>query len=496
MTFSFKRMLRRRSAGTAAVDEAVPAPRGDSDSLNDDAAELTASAPRAVAMPAGAESAATESSAAASAHPATTDKQVAALSGPPNIVPVIRRTDRFSVQDLLVEASYGVGARPSRLVMTTLGTVLGIASLVVTIGFAQTAAGQISNQFDAVSATQIMIEPASTRNSSGTEQATGRLPWDAPERVDRLAGVERAGLVADVDVAGQAVTSVPVNDPSAAQTLSPAVIAASSGLLAAVRGQVVTGRFFDAGHDERGDRVAVLGERAAETLGVNRVDSQPSIFIGEVSYTVIGIIDGVERRANLLDAVIVPLNTARVQFGLTAPAELHVQIQVGAGTLVSRQAPIALDPSAPENFTVQAPAAASSLQDNIQADINIVFLTLGILALLAGGLGIANVTLLSVMERVGEIGLRRALGATGRDIARQFIVESAVIGLLGGLIGSALGVFAVVAVSLLQGWTPILDPFVAIGAALLGTVVGLAAGAYPAVRASNIEPITALRGGT
>nr|WP_241980711.1 ABC transporter permease [Cryobacterium sp. Hh11] len=414
------------------------------------------------------------------------------------MVPVIRRTDRFSVQDLLVEASYGVGARPSRLVMTTLGTVLGIASLVVTIGFAQTAAGQISNQFDAVSATQIMIEPASTRNSSGAEQATGRLPWDAPERVDRLAGVERAGLVADVDVAGQAVTSVPVNDPSAAQTLSPAVIAASSELLAAVRGQVVTGRFFDAGHDERGDRVAVLGERAAETLGINRVDSQPSIFIGEVSYTVIGIIDGVERRARLLDTVIVivPLNTARVQFGLTAPAELHVQIEVGAGTLVSRQAPIALDPSAPENFTVQAPAAASSLQDNIQADINIVFLTLGILALLAGGLGIANVTLLSVMERVGEIGLRRALGETRRDIARQFIVESAVIGLLGGLIGSALGVFAVVVVSLLQGWTPILDPVVAIGAARLGTVVGLAAGAYPAMRASNIEPITALRGGT
>jgi putative ABC transport system permease protein len=414
----------------------------------------------------------------------------------PSIVPAIGRVDRFSVQDLLVEASYGVGARPSRLIMTTLGTVLGIASLVVTIGFAQTAAGQISNQFDAVSATQIMIEPASTRNSSGAEQATGRLPWDASERVDRLAGVEGAGLVADVDVGSQLITSVPVNDPSAAQTLSPSVIATSPGLLAAVRGKVVTGRYFDAGHDERADRVAVLGSRAADVLGINRVDSQPSIFIAEVPYTVIGIIDGVERRANLLDAVILPLNTARADFGLTAPAELHVQIDVGAGTLVARQAPIALDPNAPENFTVQAPAAASALQDNIQADINIVFLTLGILALLAGGLGIANVTLLSVMERVGEIGLRRALGATKRDIARQFIVESAVIGLLGGLIGSALGVFAIVVVSLLQGWTPILDPVVAVGAALLGTVVGLAAGAYPAVRASNIEPITALRGGT
>ncbi|MDJ0338523.1 ABC transporter permease [Cryobacterium sp. PH31-O1] len=452
MTFFGKRMLRRRSRA-AAAPEPVAAVSGTEPATS---AELTA----------------------------------------PSIVPVIARANRFSVQDLLIEASYGVGARPSRLVMTTLGTVLGIASLVVTIGFAQTAAGQISNQFDAVSATQIMIEPASTRNSSGNEQATGRLPWDSPERVDRLAGVKRAGLVADVDVAGALITSVPVNDPSAAQTLSPAVIATSPGLLAAVRGDVVTGRYFDAGHDERGDRVAVLGARAAETLGINRVDSQPSIFIGEVPYTVIGIIDGVERRANLLDAVIVPLNTARTEFALAAPAELHVQINVGAGTLVARQAPIALDPGAPENFKVQAPAAASSLQDNIQADINIVFLTLGILALLAGGLGIANVTLLSVMERVGEIGLRRALGATKRDIARQFIVESAVIGLLGGLIGSALGVFAVVVVSLLQGWTPILDPFVAIGAALLGTVVGLAAGAYPAVRASNIEPITALRGGT
>ena len=457
MKFIGKRMLPRRSAGAA-----LSAQTAETDALT--GTELTAS-------------------------PELT-------SDAASIVPVIRRADRFSVQDLLVEASYGVGARPSRLVMTTLGTVLGIASLVVTIGFAQTAAGQISNQFDAVSATQVMIEPASTRNSSGDEQATGRLPWDAPERVNRLAGVERAGLVAEVDVAGQLVTSVPVNDPSAAQTLSPAVIATSPGLLAAVRGQVVTGRYFDAGHDDRADRVVVLGARAAETLGINRVDSQPSIFIGEVPYTVIGIIDGVERRANLLDAVILPLSTARTDFGLTAPTELHVQIEIGAGALVGRQAPIALDPNAPENFTVQAPAAASALQDNIQADINIVFLTLGILALLAGGLGIANVTLLSVMERVGEIGLRRALGATKRDIARQFIVESAVIGLLGGLIGSALGVFAVVVVSLLQGWTPLLDPFVAIGAALLGTVVGLTAGAYPAVRASNIEPITALRGGT
>jgi len=407
-----------------------------------------------------------------------------------------KRADHFSAQDLIVEASYGIGARPGRLVMTTAGTVLGIASLVVTIGFAQTAAGQIAKQFDAVAATQVIIEPGETQTANGGTAATSRLPWDSELRVERLAGVEGAGLVAPVDIGERTVTAVPVNDPSAPETLGPPVIAASPGLLAAVRGKVVTGRAFDTGHDARADRVVVLGARAAEVLGINRVDSQPSIFIGDHSYTVIGIIDGVERRADLLDAVIIPMGTARADFGLSGAEELQIQIAVGAGALVARQAPIALDPNAPENFSVVAPSTGSGLQENVQADVNVVFLILGLIALLAGGLGIANVTLLSVMERIGEIGLRRSLGATTRNIAGQFVVESAVIGLLGGLVGSALGTFAVVIVSVVNGWTPILDIWLVLGSALLGAVVGLAAGAYPALRASRIEPVTALRGGT
>ena len=407
-----------------------------------------------------------------------------------------KRADHFSVQDLIVEASAGIGARPARLVMTTAGTVLGIASLVVTIGFAQTAAGQIARQFDAVAATQVIIEPGETRTANGGTAATSRLPWDSESRVERLAGVEGAGLIAAVNINGSTVTAVPVNDPSAPATLGPPVMAATPGLLKAVRGKVVTGRMFDDGHDARADRVVVLGVRAAEVLGINRVDSQPSIFIGDHSYTVVGIIDGVERRSDLLDAVVIPMGTARADFGLSGAEELQIQIQVGAGALVARQAPIALDPNAPENFEVVAPTSKSGLQENVQADVNIVFLILGFIALLAGGLGIANVTLLSVMERVGEIGLRRSLGATTRNIAWQFIVESAVIGLLGGLVGSAIGTFAVVIVSLVQGWTPILDIWLVLGSALLGAVVGLAAGLYPALRASRIEPVTALRGGT
>lgn len=406
----------------------------------------------------------------------------------------VPRGDRFTTQDLLVEVSHGIGGHTGRLVMTTLGTVLGIASLVVTIGFAQTAAGQISRQFDAAAATQAIVLPETARNPMGNQQARASLPWDAPERVERLVGVERAGLIGQVP--GELpITAVPINDPSAPETLSPTLLAGSAGLLDAVGADVVTGRGFDAGHDERGDRVAVLGERAAEKLGINRVDSQPSIFIGERPYTVIGIVNGMDRRPDLLDSVLVPLGAARADFGLPAAEELQLRIAVGAGPVVAEQAPVALDPNTPENFTVQAPRSGSELQQNVQADINVVFLVLGVIALLAGGLGIANVTLLSVSERTGEIGLRRALGATRRDIGRQFMVESVVIGLLGGLIGAAVGVFAVVVVALVQQWTPIVDLAMVLGAALLGAVVGLAAGAYPARKASRVEPIAALRSG-
>ncbi|MEA5117316.1 MAG: ABC transporter permease, partial [Propionicimonas sp.] len=271
------------------------------------------------------------------------------------------------------------------------------------------------------------------------------------------------------------------------------VVAASSGLLDAVRGRVVTGRSFDAGHDQRGDRVALLGARLAEQLGVSRVDRQPSIFISGLAYSVIGIADDMQRRADLKDAVIIPLGAARADFGITAASELQVQIVVGAGKQVAEQAAIALSPDAPENIEVSAPAGRSELGANVQADVNVVFLVLGVIALLVGGLGIANVTMLGVMERVGEIGLRRALGATRRQIASQFMVESVMIGLLGGLIGASLGVFAVVGVALVQQWTPIIDPLLAVAAALLGALVGLVAGWFPARRASRIEPVTALR---
>ena len=401
--------------------------------------------------------------------------------------------DRFRFVDLMVEATADIGTRPGRLAMTLLGTVLGIGALVATIGFAQTTAGQLARQFDAVAATQVVITAAEIETSNGNSVATAQLPWDAARRVVNLAGVEAAAVVAEVSLSEAAVTAVPVNDPSAPITASPTVFAASADLIETLEGDVVTGRIFDAGHDTRGDRVVVLGVRAAERLGVTRVDSRPSIFIDGLAYAVLGTFDNVQRRSELLDAVIIPTGSARNDFGLLAPGEVQVRIAVGAGPLVARQAPVALAPDTPDDVDVAAPRGSSDLAQDVQADVNLVFVIVSVIALLAGGLGIANVTMLSVSERVGEIGLRRAVGATRRQIAGQFIAESIVIGVLGGLAGAAVGVAAVIAISLLQQWTPVVDPLIALGGALLGAVVGLVAGGLPARRASRIEPIDALR---
>jgi putative ABC transport system permease protein len=401
---------------------------------------------------------------------------------------------RLTVRDLLDEALAGVAARPARLVLLTLGTVLGIAALVTTVGIGQTAAGQITQRFDESLATRVVVEPQEGRGPD-PESATAlaQLPWDAPERLTRLAGVVAAGTYARVDTGDAPVTGLPIPDPAGTAVQDVPVAAASPGLFTALGAQLQTGRFYDSGHDERGSQVVLLGRYAAGRLGIERVDSQPAIFIGDRPFTVIGILDTVAARPELLDSAVMPVGAARAIYGLSALDAVEIRTELGAAQLIARQAPVAIDPNNPGTLDVNAPPRPGQLRRDVVGDVNALFLVLGGVALLVGGLGIANVTLLSVLERISEIGLRRAVGATRVHIAGQFLVESAIVGLLGGLVGTAVGVLTTVGVSAFREWTPLLDMRLAIVAPLLGALIGLLAGTYPAWRAAAIEPIAALR---
>jgi len=399
-------------------------------------------------------------------------------------------TATLSVRDLMAESVAGIFARPGRTALTILGTVLGIGALVATLGVARTAGNQIVGRFDELAATSVVV--TNDRGFFG-EQPRVAIPADVEQRLTRLNGVVAAGSFGPVDIGDALVRSVPIPDPLAQTEFQMTVYAASPGLLDAVRGGLRTGRFFDSGHSQRADQVAVLGPGAAQRLNITRVDQQPVVFIGDEVFVVSGIIDDVLRQPELLNAVIIPEGTAREVYQFASTSTVQIDVEVGAASLIADQAGVAIYPDQPEVLQVQKPPEPESLRRDVESDVNALFLLLGGVSLLVGAIGIANVTLVSVLERVGEIGLRRALGAARRHIAAQFLVESTTMGFVGGIIGASLGVLVIVSISAARTWTPVLDPWMPLAAPFVGAATGLLAGFYPAIRAARLEPVEALR---
>lgn len=388
----------------------------------------------------------------------------------------------MTVRDLIGEVRADIESRPGRAALTALGTLVGVGVLVSTLVLATSLGAQIGDRFDALRSPVIRV--ASAEDDTHTEPS---LPKDAVARAERLDAVSRAALVTEIP-------DVPVSGTPLHQRVTDLVpVYASSASLAEVIDGEVRGVFFDGWHDRNAVGVAVLGAGAAQRLGVHDVASQPVIFVDDQPLVVVGILDKVGHRPDLLEAVIVPQGVAVQRWGLQRFGALLVGCPPPAMEAVSSQVTMAVRPDQPEVLVVEVPPAPERTRQLLVSDAQALVVVLGIVSLVIGGIGIANITLVSVLERTPEIGLRRALGATRRFIMLQFLTGTAVMGLVGGTVGMTLGTAIGVAAAVLQGWPPVL-PWVVLGCApMLGAALGLLAGSYPARRAAHVEPIAALR---
>ncbi len=396
---------------------------------------------------------------------------------------------RLRPRDLGTEVLAGLLQRPGRSALTMLGTVLGIGAFVAIVGLSQVASGQIGKQFNTLGATQVtVVDVAAARAHTPTLD----FPPNADALVSRIHGVLGAGVWWPIIFQRATVSVLP---GPGEQSWGMPVDAVSPGLLPASGAHLSSGVLINQFDESHTQNVAVLGQSAAAQLHISNLANAPAIFIAGQPFTVIGIITGDARLPQFNFGVAIPESTALRLWGLPngQAAQMLIHTRLGAAHVVAQQAPVAIRPDNPTLLSALAPANLGHLQHAVTTNLNTLFLALAGISLVVGAVGIANTTLVAVLERAGEIGLRRALGARPRHIGMQFLAESTALGLFGGLIGSACGVVTILTVTIAHHWTALLDPRLVAVAPLAGGVIGLLAGLYPALRASALEPAEALR---
>ena len=409
---------------------------------------------------------------------------------------------RLTVRDAAAEAVAGVVQRPGRSGLTMLGTVLGVGAFVAVLGLTATGAGQISHQFTVLEDTTVTVAdngPANDVAPPGTYPAIG-FPADADRVAEHIHGVVAAGVWWPVALPeGTNFSASLALSGVASQTVN--LMAASPGAVKAMVPTMVAGSPLTTYENNTAQHVAMIDSSTAATLGISptRLPSHPAVFVNGIAYTIVGVYSSAQRVAGG-SAMLIPENTALEDYGNPQPgigtqeeAQMVIATRTGAADAVAKQIAGAELPTDPHRLVVTPPPSPLKLQGEVNGDLAGLFLILALISLLIGAVGIANTTLVAVLERTGEIGVRRAVGARPRHIAAQFLAESTALGTLGGLIGTCIGVGIVVMFAALQNWTAVLNPVYTLPAPLIGTVVGLLAGAYPALRAARTSPLVALR---
>lgn len=397
---------------------------------------------------------------------------------------------RLRTRDLVREMLTAVASRPGRAALSVLGVFVGIGMLVAITGLTSTAAGQISDEFSALKATEVTLDDVGPANSSGGVYS---FPTNASSRTMALHGVRGAGTTWPLPAPANVVqTSL---DPRVEPVNVPAE-AASAGYLVAIGATVSTGRLFDALDESRRLHVAIIGVGAARRLGVTDLSKRPTVYILGSPYNVIGIVNDVDRAPEALSAIFIPASTALRNYGVPRaafPARLLIATDLGAAHQVAREAPLALRPDLPDLLRARPLPATSRLETNVTRSVGGLFVALSGVALFISLASITITMLIAVLQRTAEFGLRRSMGARPRHILSQVLAESGTLGLLGGLLATGAGNGAVIVISIVNEWTAIVDVRVTLAAPIAGLIAGLIAGAYPAWRAGRVEPVAALR---
>jgi putative ABC transport system permease protein len=385
-----------------------------------------------------------------------------------------------STADLLRLGLFGLRARPTRVALSALGIAIGIAAMIAVVGISSSSQAAIARTLDGLGTNLLQAAPG--------DDATGDPATLHPESVeilqrrDDVEGAAGVGRLPSTNV--YRTDLVPV---AASGGLTVDVV--QGDLLEVLRGEVASGGWFRADDLPQ----VVLGATAASTLGIDRVTSGTRVWIEGRWVAVTGILAPLPLAPDLDTSALVPETGADEAFGFDgSPTRLFIRADPTVVTEVRDLLASALDPEDPYRIDVDRPSDALAAQQATEDGFTGMLLAIGGVALLVGGIGVANTMIITVLERRGEVGVRRALGARRRDVRDQFLVESLLLSLVGGAAGVALGACVTGAVALAQSW-PVAVPLWAVLGGFVSTVlIGGVSGLYPAIRAARMAPTAAL----
>jgi putative ABC transport system permease protein len=401
---------------------------------------------------------------------------------PPARTPSRLRPARLRTGDMLRVGSVGLRTRPVRVVLSAVGIAIGIAAMVSVLGISASSRAGLQAQLDALGTNLLTVTPGSTMFGDDA-----KLPEEAPAMIGRIGPVESVtatGAIGDVGVYR--------NDriPSG-RTGGISATAVQTDLLGTVGGTVRSGAFLN---DATAQFPAVvLGSAAAERLGIGAAGPDVRVLLGDEWFTVVGILDPVPLAGELDTSVLVGWPAAERLLDFDGyPSTVYERSADDAVDAVRAVLPYTANPEHPTEVQVSNPSDALAAKNAADSTLTALLLGLGAVALLVGGVGVANTMVISVLERRNEIGLRRALGATRGQVRLQFLAESMLLSLLGGVAGVAAGVLVTGFYAAYRDWPLAVPPLAVAGGIGATLVIGTIAGAYPAARAARLTPTAAL----